>query len=1091
LLLLVLYQYHLMKYLYTLLLVAAGSVALAQSRTFIEKQQKSAEVVSPKDFEAVQIDGSKKAKLANKGLIAASQNRLLRAKIIRDSLGLPVFIEYSKKLGNSSNGRVALSAAAMAYIHELKGVLSLKNPEQELEIGTIEDDELQMTHIRLQQTFKGLNVYGGEMILHTQNNEITTLNGRVFPTPTLKNTTANISQSKAIELAINTLKKETVVRELTTTEKQFIKKHAPESELLIYHPNSDLANERLAWQLTIRPNFIERWVFFVDAQSGEILYKNNHTCALDGTARATATDLNGTARSMNVYLKGNTYYMIDVTKGMFKANTSTLPNNPVGAIWTVDARNSTEDDISIAQIASTTLNTWTPTAVSAHYNAGVAYDYYLNVHKRNSLNNNGGTMISVVNITDEEGKTMGNAFWNGEIMGYGNGDSFFKPLPGGLDVAAHEMTHGVIENEANLEYQGQSGAINESLADVFGVLVDRANWTIGEQVVKAGGFPSGALRSMSNPNQGGTTDPGYQPRTMTQYVSTTKDNGGVHINSGIPNYAFYLFANNSNVGKDKAERVYYRAMTTYLTRISKFIDLRLAIVKATSDIYGATSAEVTAAKSAFDQVGIVESTNPNPTTPQQQIPTNSGVDAVLVYGTVDETIYSTTPTASPITTKIKRKILNHPSVTDDGQFAYYVSSDKKIRAINLVGTVTETLISDEAIWSNVAISKDGKKLAAVTETADKLIYVYSYDRKEWKKFKLYNPTYSQGVSTGDVQYADGIEWDQSSQYLVYDAFNKIKSVTGEKVDYWDVGFLNAWDNTSNTFGDGTIEKLYSDLDPGESIGNPSFAKNSVNVIAFDYFYETDKTYAILGADIETGKASLITNNTTLGYPNFSRLDDRIVFNSLAGSVEYVSILGLGADKVSPKGTATQLLKNAKWPVWYAQGTRALPTIAFDAIPDKYTNDVPFMLKATNSSGQAVSYIVVSGPAKISGNVLTINGIGTVVVRAYSVSDNRFSPAAAVERSFRVLQLLAIPNLNSANISVYPNPIVDEIRVSGLAQYKIEVVEIYDVLGRKTADPLYQKTLNTLVISTPNLLQGPQILRIKTDAGVITQKILKE
>lgn len=128
-------------------------------------------------------------------------------------------------------------------------------------------------------------------------------------------------------------------------------------------------------------------------------------------------------------------------------------------------------------------------------------------------------------------------------MFYGNGAQSFMPLARGLDVAGHEMSHGVIESTANLDYEGESGAINESFADVFGVLIDRDDWKVGEDVVRLGEFPSGALRNIGDPHNGAqTNDFGrWQPRHVNEQYKGTADNGGVHINSGIPNYAFYLF----------------------------------------------------------------------------------------------------------------------------------------------------------------------------------------------------------------------------------------------------------------------------------------------------------------------------------------------------------------------------------------------------------------------------------------------------------------------------------------------------------------------------------------------------------------------
>src|SRR5574339_493637 len=106
-------------------------------------------------------------------------------------------------------------------------------------------------------------------------------------------------------------------------------------------------------------------------------------------------------------------------------------------------------------------------------------------------------------------------------MFYRNGDVLFKKHKKGLDVAGHEMSHGVIQNTANLEYVGQSGALNESYADVFGAMIDREDWKMGEDVVLASAFPSGALRDLSNPNNGGNSlgDPGWQPKHMNEYVN--------------------------------------------------------------------------------------------------------------------------------------------------------------------------------------------------------------------------------------------------------------------------------------------------------------------------------------------------------------------------------------------------------------------------------------------------------------------------------------------------------------------------------------------------------------------------------------------
>ncbi len=652
------------------------------------------------------------------------------------------------------------------------------------------------------------------------------------------------------------------------------------------------------------------------------------------------------------------------------------------------------------------------------------------------------------------------------------------------------MTHGVIENTARLEYDTQSGALNESMADIFGVLMDRANWTIGETVVKRGVFQSGALRSMSNPNQGGTNDNGYQPKTMAQYVNTTQDDGGVHINSGIPNYAFYLFASNASVGKDKAEKVYYRVLTTYLTRFSQFKDMRVAVIKAASDLYGAASNEVKAAQSAFDQVGITDLMTQNPTPTQTTLPTNSGTEFLLVYG-ADDKLYSTSTVGSNIIAKSTRAIVNRPSVTDDGKLVYVVNADKRIRAISLVGTADETVVSNETVWNKVAISKDGKKMAALTDQADKTIYVYSFELQTWKKFLLSNPSYS-GVSTSDVQYADGLEWDASGEYLVYDAFNKIKTTGGNSLEYWDLGIIRVWNAVDGGFGDGKIQKVFSDLQAGESVGNPTFTKNSTAILSFDYLLDDNKTYGIFGIDLEKNTIKPIVNNNTLGYADYSRLDDKLVYVAKGtDGKKNISVIGLNTDKISSKGTSSSLLSNGNWPLWVSQGTRPQPSINFVTIGNKFENTPPITLSATASTTESVLFKVISGPATILGNKLTITGVGTVVVRAYTQPGRVFYPIAIATQSFQVVAILSTNPLLDQTTVIFPNPVQDILTVKTPNTVFIEHIEILDITGRKIGTKENTTKTSEIQIDTRQIPTGQYQIGIQTSKGMVWKKIIKE
>jgi Zn-dependent metalloprotease len=191
------------------------------------------------------------------------------------------------------------------------------------------------------------------------------------------------------------------------------------------------------------------------------------------------------------------------------------------------------------------------TAVNQAYDGlGDTFDFYLDAYQRNSIDNRGLALKGSVHY----GKDYDNAFWDGEQMVFGDGDNvIFTGFTACLDVIGHELTHGVTGSEANLTYQGQAGALNESISDVFGSLVkqkklnqtaDKADWLIGAGLL-AKGIQGVALRSMKTPGTAyddPTLGQDPQPGDMAHFVHTGEDAGGVHINSGIPNRAFYLVA---------------------------------------------------------------------------------------------------------------------------------------------------------------------------------------------------------------------------------------------------------------------------------------------------------------------------------------------------------------------------------------------------------------------------------------------------------------------------------------------------------------------------------------------------------------------
>jgi len=263
----------------------------------------------------------------------------------------------------------------------------------------------------------------------------------------------------------------------------------------------------------------------------------------------------------------------------------------------------------------------TDVAVNEAYDgSGFTYDMYFNVYSRNSIDNNGLPLNSTVHYQ----KGYDNAFWDGQQMVYGDGDEDLSPeqrlfnrFTISLDIIAHELTHGVTQNEANLTYFVQPGALNESMSDVFGSLVKQyqrgqtaaqADWIIGEGLFTSNVNGVG-IRSMKSP---GTAyddpvigkDP--QPAHMSNYVNTIEDNGGVHINSGIPNRAFYVTA--VEIGGnawEKAGRIWYKTLTDKLQASSNFQNAADLTFEAAGELFGVGSLEQNAVKKGWAEVGIV------------------------------------------------------------------------------------------------------------------------------------------------------------------------------------------------------------------------------------------------------------------------------------------------------------------------------------------------------------------------------------------------------------------------------------------------------------------------------------------------------
>lgn len=521
-----------------------------------------------------------------------------KLKIRYDRSGVPVFVT-----GQLSESRKDQADDALRFLETHKNFFEINQPQRDLKPIDRKRDDQGRTHIRFQQMKKGIPVDGAEIVVHyDQKNHIQTVHGHF--------------QSDMDDQSVNsqpTISKETAIKQAkkAVSAPESLNK-APTADLVLY---TFQGKNDLTYKINL--NFFGKkpgnWFVYVDADSGEVVDKYNAIMHADKLAPATAAGVGVKGDRSQLHVShqktsgqnGSTFFLKD------------LSHPSIEGILTYDFENKwrSPSDQLPGMLFSDQDASWKDTyqapAVDAHYNSEVVYNYFLKEHGRNSIDGKGMPIVYSVHY----GENYNNAFWNGQQMTYGDGDGkFFIPLSAGLDVAAHEMTHGVTDHSADLQYRFQSGALNEAFSDIFGALIDEEDWEIGEEIMAPDAIASGrmSLRSLEDPGKYKVNKEywpygdgsGTYPSHMDQYydLPLELDNGGVHINSSIINHAAYLIG--EEIGKEKLGKIYYRALTTYLTPLSDFVDARYAVVQSAADLYGKSSQEQKAVQTGFDAVGI-------------------------------------------------------------------------------------------------------------------------------------------------------------------------------------------------------------------------------------------------------------------------------------------------------------------------------------------------------------------------------------------------------------------------------------------------------------------------------------------------------
>lgn len=487
-----------------------------------------------------------------------------------------------------------------------------------LELIAQKTDKLGFLHKEFQQFYKGVKVEFSSSVLNAKSGATVSLVNNVFRIKDLS-VTPTITANQAFNRALSHVGAKNYLWQ-NQKNAEFLGYAKPKGTLVVL-PALAGAEANLAYRFDIYSTSpLYRADVYIDAHTGEFLMANkkihhtNMVSELEVTNAETVAKFpakkafysNVNASGQSLY-NGTVNFTADSNGGSYTLNQTAYGQG----VNTYDMNNGTNYS-NATYITSGSTYFSHSTGVQAHFAAEQTYLYYSQQLGRNSFDGNGAAINSFVSY--KSGYV--NAFWDGQRMTYGDGDGVnYGPLVS-LDIVGHELTHAVTEYSAGLVYQNEPGALNESFSDIQGETIEffaqgNNDWLMGDQI--GAGGSGGALRSMSNPNANG------QPDTYlgSYWYSGSSDNGGVHTNSGVQNFWFYLTSvggsgSNDNgdayavsgIGMMKAAQIAYRNLTVYLSAYSTYADARAGAIQAAVDLYGAGSAEEIATTNAWHAVGV-------------------------------------------------------------------------------------------------------------------------------------------------------------------------------------------------------------------------------------------------------------------------------------------------------------------------------------------------------------------------------------------------------------------------------------------------------------------------------------------------------
>ncbi|WP_323791854.1 M4 family metallopeptidase [Nocardioides sp.] len=500
----------------------------------------------------------------------------------------------------------AVGEAALKALEARPG-LARESVEQEFDVTDTMVDADGTTHVRMDRSYKGLPVVGGDLVVHQRPDDAIKGVSQTLDAPLSLGAKPSLKASRARSRALSGALIAEPIKNLRA---------ADTAPRLVVDALGD--EPRLAWEVETLGRHADgtpsRLSTYVDARSGEVLRRVEgiHTADGEGSSLYSGTVPLSVAKS------GSSFTLTDVAHG--NAKTTDMQNRTDSAwcsVFGFGCTNGVAYTSSDNVFGNGSNSNRETAAVDAHYGAAMTFDYFKLVLGRDGIFGNGAGAPSRVHY----GSNYVNAFWDGTKMTYGDGNgTTFGPLVS-LDVSGHEMAHGVTQNTANLTYSGESGGLNEATSDIFGTMVefyaanpnDPADYYIGEEFDLANGE---GFRRMDDPSLDGSS--------MSCYTAGA-GNADVHYSSGIGNHFYYLLAEGSGtktiggkvhtsptcdgstitgIGRDAAQKIWFRALDTYFTSGTTYAQARTGTISAARDLFGANSTQAAAVAAAWSAVDV-------------------------------------------------------------------------------------------------------------------------------------------------------------------------------------------------------------------------------------------------------------------------------------------------------------------------------------------------------------------------------------------------------------------------------------------------------------------------------------------------------